>query len=229
MPLSEFSQKRPNSTLRPETWEKALAVKPAPVSDILHARGLHLQVMQYDIQPLDASMRLIGVARTMLSRPLVGMPAAGREYELLFDAIDTLQRGEILVTDEMNCCVWGELCSEVAAKKGSNGIVIDGFTRDVDDIKALGFPVYCRGHHMSDMLYHRVITGVNEPTICGGVSVWPGDLILGSTDGVVVVPVAVIEEVIEEAYAKSLTESVVRKALREGMSASDAYKKYGTL
>lgn len=226
---SEFSRRRPESALPSATWEKALAVKPAPVSDILHARGFHHQVMRYDVHPLDGSMRLIGIARTILSRPLVGAPVSGREYELLFDAIDTLQPGEILVTDEMNCCVWGELCSEAAAKKGCNGIVIDGFTRDIDDIKMLGFPVFCRGHHMSDMLYHRVITGVNEPTICGGVSVWPGDLIFGSTDGVVVVPAAVIEEVVDEAYTKSVTESVVRKALREGMSATDAYKKYGTL
>lgn len=229
MSASESFANRPEPALSAATWQKILQVKPSPVSDILHAKGLHAQVMRHDVQPLDGTMRLTGIARTMLSRPLVGKPAAGKEYELLFGAIDTLLPGEILVTDEMNCCVWGELCSEVAAKKRSNGIVIDGFTRDVEDVKNLGFPVYCRGRHMSDMLYHRVITGVNEPVICGGVEVWPGDLLLGSEDGVVVVPAAVIDEVIEEAYAKSETESVVRRALREGMSAGDAYKTFGVL
>jgi len=225
----EFSISNPQQAINPAAWAKIVQAKPAPVSDILHARGLHGQVMKHDIQPLEGTMRLAGVARTMLSRPLVGKPAAGQEYELLFSAIDTLRPGEVLVTDEMNCCVWGELCSEVAAKRGSNGIVVDGFSRDVEDIKKLGFPVYCRGRHMSDMLYHRIITGVNEPVICGGVAVWPGDLVLGSEDGVVVVPRDLIDEVIEEAYVKARTESIVRRALREGMSVSDAYEKYGAI
>ena len=229
MSSSEFSTNCPEQTIDAATWQKILQVKPSPVSDVLHSRGFHAQVMRHDIQPLAGAMRLSGIARTMLSRPLVGKPAAGKEYELLFGAIDTLRPGEVLVTDEMGCCVWGELCSEVATKKGSNGIVIDGFSRDVEDIKRLGFPVYCRGRHMSDMLYHRMITGVNEPVLCGGVAVWPGDLILGSEDGVVVVPASIIDAVIDEAYLKTQTESVVRRALREGMSVSDAYKRFGAI
>jgi 4-hydroxy-4-methyl-2-oxoglutarate aldolase len=229
MSSSEFSRTWPEQAVGASTWQKILQVKPSPVSDILHSRGYHNQVMRHGIQPLDGAMPLAGIARTMLSRPLVGEPVAGKEYELLFDAIDTLRPGEVLVTDEMNCCVWGELCSEVAAKKGGNGIVVDGFSRDVEEIKKLGFPVYCRGSHMSDMLYHRTITGVNEPVMCSGVAVWPGDLILGSEDGVVVVPAAIIDEVIKEAYAKTQTESAVRRALREGMSVKDTYKKYGVM
>jgi 4-hydroxy-4-methyl-2-oxoglutarate aldolase len=229
MSSSQFSRPCPEQAIDASTWDKILQVKPAPVSDILHSRGLHDQVMRYEIQPLDAQMRLAGIARTMLSRPLVNAPEPGKEYQMLFAAIDGLHPGEVLVTDEMNCCVWGELCSEVAEKKGANGIVIDGFSRDVEDIRKLGFPVYCRGRHMSDMLYHRMITGVDEPVICGGVGVRPGDLILGSEDGVVVVPATIMVEVIDEAFAKTKTESVVRQALRDGLSAGDAYKKFGVL
>jgi regulator of RNase E activity RraA len=79
------------------------------------------------------------------------------------------------------------------------------------------------------MLYHRMITGMNEPVLCGGVAVSPGDLLLGSEDGVVVVPATLIDEVIDGAYAMTETESAVRVALREGMSASAAYKKFGAL
>jgi regulator of RNase E activity RraA len=82
---------------------------------------------------------------------------------------------------------------------------------------------------MSDMLYHRVISGINEPVLSGGVSVFPGDLVLGSEDGVVVVPARHIEEVVAEAYEKATTESKVRVALRKGMSAGDAYKKFGVM
>ncbi len=229
MTSSAFSWTHPSAAVSAATWGKIMQIKPSPISDILHARGFHRQVMRHDVQPLDPTVRLAGIARTMMSRPLVGEPNAGREYELLFTAIDGLQPGEVLVTDETDCCVWGELCSEAAQHRGSNGIVIDGFTRDAEDIRKLGFPVYCRGRHMSDLLYHRTIAGLNEPVICGGVAVWPGDLMVGAEDGVVVIPGRYIDDVVAEAYSKSRTESKVRLALRDGMSAGEAYRKYGTM
>ncbi len=217
------------AAMRAETWRKALAIEPAPVSDILHARGLHRQVMRSDIQPLACGMRLVGLARTMASRPLVGEPRPGHEYELLFAAIDGLAAGEVLVTDETDCCVWGELCSEAAMRRGGNGAVIDGYTRDAAMVRRLGFPTFCRGRHMSDMRYHRTITALDEPVRCGGAPVGPGDLLLGGEDGVVVVPAALVEEVVEEAYAKAQEESEVRKALRAGMPAGEAYRRFGVM
>jgi regulator of RNase E activity RraA len=82
---------------------------------------------------------------------------------------------------------------------------------------------------MSDLLYHRTITGLDAAVVCGEVLVNPGDLVLGGADGVVVVPSAIIEDVVAEAYQKSRTESRVRTALREGMSVSDAYRRFGVM
>ena len=229
MAVPKFRLSRPSHAIEARTWTMIGKVAPAPVSDILHARGLHDQAMRFDIQPLHPGKPLAGIARTMISQPLVGDPRPGKEYELLFAAIDGLRPGEVLVTDRTDCCVWGELCTEVAIRRGANGAVIDGFTRDSAAVKRLGFPVYCRGRQMSDMLYHRVVTGIDEPVVSGGVQVWPGDLLLGSQDGVVVVPGRLIDEVIAEADAKSTTESKVRTALREGMSAAEAFKKYGVM
>lgn len=223
-----FRARRP-APLSAATWRKIARITPAVVSDILHAQGLHDRVMQFEIQPLDPATHLAGLVRTMSSRPLVGEPKPGREYELLFEAIDGLGAGEVLVTDRMDCCAWGELCAEAAMRRGGNGAVIDGFTRDSAELRRLGFPLWCRGRHMSDMLYHRVITGINEPVLSGGVAVHPGDLLLGSEDGVVVVPARRIEAVVDAAYAKSTAESKVRTALRRGMSAGAAYKKYGVM
>jgi regulator of RNase E activity RraA len=82
---------------------------------------------------------------------------------------------------------------------------------------------------MSDLLYHRTITALDTAVLCGDVLVHPGDLVLGGADGVVVVPAASIEDVIGEAYEKSQTESKVRAALRDGMSVSDAYRRFGVM
>lgn len=226
---SSFSPTYPSQALSAETWSRALALNPSVISDILHRRGLHRHVMRFDIQALDSSVRLCGIARTVSSRPLVDAPQAGREYELLFAAIDGLRAGEILATDRMDCCVWGELCSEAAMRRGGNGAVIDGFTRDSADIRSIGFPLFCRGRHMSDLLYHRQISAINEPVICGDVAVHPGDLILGAEDGALVIPAGLIEEVVTEGFEKAQKETRVRVALREGMSAGDAYRQFGVL
>jgi 4-hydroxy-4-methyl-2-oxoglutarate aldolase len=226
---TSFAPTRPAHVVSDGTWARIGAINPSAVSDILHARGLHHHVMRHDIQALSPDGRIAGIARTMSSQPLVGAPEPGREYELLFAAIDGLDAGEVLVTDDMGCCVWGELCAEAAMRRGGNGAVIDGFTRDSADIVKLGFPLFCRGRHMSDMLYHRRITALNEPVVCGGIAVRPGDLVLGAEDGVLVVPAALIDGVVSEAYEKLQTESKVRVALRDGMTAGDAYRRFGVM
>jgi 4-hydroxy-4-methyl-2-oxoglutarate aldolase len=225
-----FSPSRPAAAaLNVEIWSRIKTLSPSLVSDVLHARGIHNHVMRADIQALASGMRLFGVARTMTSQPLTRAPERGREYELLFGAIDGLSAGEVLVTDRMDCCVWGELCSEAAMRREGNGAIIDGFTRDSAEICKIRFPLFCRGRHMSDMLYHRTITAINEPVVCGDVAIRPGDLVLGAEDGALVVPANVINDVISEAYEKSKKESKVRTALREGMSASEAYRRFGVL
>jgi regulator of RNase E activity RraA len=224
-----FSPSLPFEAVSAEVWSHMGTLNPSAVSDILHARGFHNQVMRADIQALGAGMRILGIARTMASHKLTKAPEPGREYELLFGAIDGLSPGEVLVTDRMDCCVWGELCSEAAMRRQGNGAVIDGYTRDSADICKIGFPLFCRGRHMSDLLYHRTITALNEPVVCGGVTVHPGDLVLGAEDGVLAVPAPVIDAVVAEAYEKSLTESKVRTALREGMLAGDAYRRFGVM
>jgi len=225
-----FTPTPPAVGMAPETWAKLrVGINVSAISDILHARGLHQQVMRHDMQALDPTMRICGLARTMSSQPRVDSPEPGREYELLFAAIDGLLPGEVLVTDRADCCVWGELCAEAAMRRGGNGAVIDGFTRDSADICRIGFPIFCRGRHMSDLLYHRTITALDEPVLCGGVAVHPGDLMLGAEDGLLVVPAALIEAVVAEAYEKAQAESQVRVALREGMTAGDAYRRFGVM
>src|SRR5215475_12394060 len=147
--ITSFAPSRPTGALDGDIWAKARLLNPSAVSDILHARGKHDQVMRWDIQALRPGMHICGTARTMLSRPRTSAPEPGCEYELLFAAIDGLAGGEVLVTDQADCCVWGELCAEAAIRRGGNGAVIDGFTRDSTEICRIGFPLFCRGRHMS--------------------------------------------------------------------------------
>jgi 4-hydroxy-4-methyl-2-oxoglutarate aldolase len=215
------------TTLDEATWNDCLRVDSATVSDVLNARGIANKALAPGLAAVRPCDRTVGLARTMRSRPRETAPEPGREYGLLFEAIDGLRPGEILVTDSMDCCVWGELCCERAKVRGANGTVIDGYHRDTARVRASGFPVFSRGPHPSDMLYHREIVALDAPVHCAGVYVSPGDLIVADEDGLVVVPATLIAEVCTEAVRKADVETKVRTALRDGSSATEAYRRYG--
>ena len=166
---------RPES-IDPALWAMCLEVDTACVSDVLNARGIANKALRPGIRSVTGDARVVGIARTMRSRPREMPPDPGREYGLLFEAIDGLQPGGVLVTDEMGCCVWGELCCERALVRGANVTVIDGYHRDTVRVAASGLPVFSRGGHPSDMLYHRDIVAIDQPVHCGGVFVTPGNM-----------------------------------------------------
>ena len=120
-------------------WDACLNVTAAAVSDVLHKRGMSQRAMRPDIQSAREAVPVVGIARTMASKPCEQLPEPGHEYTLLFSAIDGLGRGEVLVTDAMGCCVWGELCTERAMMRNANGAVIDGYYRDSARVKRPAF------------------------------------------------------------------------------------------
>lgn len=116
--------------------------------------------------------------------------------------------GYVMVIDGKGChhrAYLGGLIASAAQAIGFEGIVCDGYVRDRDDCAAIGFPVYARG-----LLQRGPIKknrgNINIPVRCGGVTVTPGDLVVGDCDGVTVVPKDKIGEVMEKARAKGAYE-----------------------
>ena len=102
-------------------------------------------------------------------------------------AVDALGPDDVMVVSTCDWSFWGELLSTAARYRGCRGVVIDGYTRDTRAIKAMGFPVFCRGIHPADSLGRLDVTAHDVPIVCGGVAVETNDLILADDDGVVVV------------------------------------------
>ena len=191
-------------------WDGAEA---APVSDCLE-RG---NSMDGGIGPLDRSMRILGQARTV--RCMVGDNSA------LHAAINLLGPGEILVVDAggyLDRAVWGGLMTRAAIKKKIGGLVIDGAVRDSAEICALGFPCFARACVPCGP--HKNFGGeIDADIACGGVSVSPGDLIIGDGDGVTVVPLERIDETLEAFKALKAKEAKALSALEAGETLSDLY------
>jgi 4-hydroxy-4-methyl-2-oxoglutarate aldolase len=198
------------------------------VADVLDRLGYREQCLRADIRPLSRGMVAAGVARTVRTIPAPEL-ATTEPYKGEMAAVDALRPGEVMVVSECHWSFWGELLSTAARHRGCRGVVIDGYTRDTRAIIAMGFPVFCRGIHPADSLGRLDVVEHDVPIDCGGVLVQPGDLILADDDGVVVVPQGIAEHVLTAAEAKVRGEDLVRKALAEGMSVTEAFRRYGVL
>jgi 4-hydroxy-4-methyl-2-oxoglutarate aldolase len=210
--------------------ERCAALHPAVVSDVLDQLGYRQQVMAPRIRPLYPDARVAGRARTVRVEPVDGPPERAEDnYAMQLEAIESLAPDHVMVVSQIPVCFWGELLSLAAQGRGAQGIVIDGYTRDIDGIVALAFPTFVAGIHAADALGRAEVVEYGGRITSGDVAVDDGDLVLGASDGVVVVPVAVAEKVVGLAEEKVQGEDAVKLKLGEGMSVSEAYSRYGVL
>jgi regulator of RNase E activity RraA len=120
------------------------------------------------------------------------------DFLMIPEAMRQSRPGDVLVIDaggETKRSVWGEYFSTWAQGLGLAGLIIDGATRDVTDIEALGFPVFAR----ASTPRKPTMQGpgeVNVPVSCGGVCVVPGDIVVADREGVIVVPLRHLERVL---------------------------------
>jgi 4-hydroxy-4-methyl-2-oxoglutarate aldolase len=202
----------------------------AVLMDIMDAMGAREQSLDPGVRPLKADMRVWGEAVTMLLKAVDEPPE--RPFQLEMEVLDDLQPGQVIVAQcdaPRLSAFWGGLLSNAAVGRGGAGVVTDGGARDYAEIVSLGFPVFCRGLTPYDSQGRMDGTARDVAIMCGGVRVAPGDLVFGDTDGVVVVPAAMAEEVIRRASEKVRGEDTVREELRRGASMVETFRKYGIL
>jgi regulator of RNase E activity RraA len=202
----------------------------AVVSDVLDSAGLRNQVMDARVRPLFPNARVLGYAATVRLEATRTVPdERSEQYRLHLEAIERLSPGDVLVTSPTDVCFWGELMSIAAEQRGARGTVVDGYVRDVDRITELGFPTFCTGVSAADALGRSNVVELGGTVMCGGVEVSPGDVILGDTDGVVVIPAGSVSDVVIAGLSKTQGEDIVRAELRAGHSVSEVFQRYGIL
>ena len=212
----------------PELVERLEKLYTAVVADVLDRLGYRNQSMRAGIRPLFPQARAAGYALTVQAVPARELTPA-EPYRGELAAVDALRPLDVMLVSSCEWSFWGELLSTAARYRGCRGVVIDGYTRDTAAIIAMSFPVFCRGIHPADSLGRLEVAGHDVQICCGGVAVEPGDLVLADGDGIVVVPRAVSEQALELAEAKVRGEDLVRAKLAEGMSVTEAFRRYGVL
>jgi 4-hydroxy-4-methyl-2-oxoglutarate aldolase len=202
----------------------------AVVSDALDALSLRGQSPAVTLLPLTTDAVLIGRARTTLWADVEDDDEPPYAKELA--AVDACLPDEVFVAaagGSLRSAVWGELLSTAARSRGCAGAVVDGAVRDVRSMRAMGFPVFARGTCARDSRFRQKVVACDVPVVIGGTCFRPGDLVVADPDGVVVVPRQVEEEVLRRAWSKVIEEHALRRTIERGMTASEAYRRYGVL
>jgi len=205
----------------------------AVVGDVLDVMGAQRQFLPPAIKPLDPRTVLVGRAMPVLESDYASGegPVTGEPFGLMFEALDSLLPGEVYVATgaSLTYALWGGLMSTRARHLGAAGAILDGFVRDSEEIARLGFPVFAQGLYAQDQAPRGEVTDYRCPVHVGDVLVRPGDLLFGDCEGVLVIPREVESEAISRALEKARTESAVAKAIKDGMSAGDAFRKFGVM
>lgn len=210
----------------------------AVIGDIMDKMGYRHQFLSPKIQPLNEDMRIAGRAMPVLEADVFQEFSSdsqnkllNKPFGLMLEALDDLKEHEVYVCTgaSPDYALWGELMSTRAMKLDAVGAVVDGYSRDTKGILELGFSTFSHGRYAQDQAPRGKVIDYRIPIKIDGVRINPGDIVVGDMDGVCIVPKEIEKEVFLKALEKARGENTVRKAIKNGMSAVEAFEKYGIM
>jgi regulator of RNase E activity RraA len=210
----------------------------ALVGDVLDKLGYQHQFLPPAIKPLNKSMVVIGRAMPVLEADVFAEsievshnPLMKKPFGIMFEALDSLQKNEVYIcTGSSNpFALWGGLMSTRAIKLGAAGVVVNGYSRDTNEVEKLNFPTFSLGTYAQDQGPRGKVIDYRVAIEIDGVKIDPGDIVYGDRDGVLIIPGEIEKEAFEGAIEKARGEQLVKKALENGMSTVDAFKKFGIM
>ncbi len=198
------------------------------VHDVLRLMGYEHIVLPPSIKAIAPGTRLAGPAWTVsghIDRTRT------RDQTLLgwCTLLSKAPSGHVVVCQPNNheVALMGELSAQTLQARGVLGYVVDGGSRDTDLVLAQGFPVFCAFLTPADIVERWIPDRFSEPVTIGTCTITTGDYLLGDRDGVVVIPAAIVDEVVARTEEVVATESKMRRALVSGMDPVEAYRTYG--
>lgn len=210
----------------------------AVIGDVMDRLGFLNQFLPSNIRPLRSDMFIAGRAMTVLesdidqAQRLQGIGSfPDKPFGRMFEALDDLKKDEVYIcSGSCNAyALWGELMSTRAIQLGAAGAVLNGYSRDTNGILGLNFQTFSYGSYAQDQEPRGRVVDFRTPIQIGNVLVNDGDIVVGDIDGVCIIPRSVEKEVIELAAEKVSGEKMVQKAIIGGMSACEAYDRYGIM
>jgi regulator of RNase E activity RraA len=212
-----------------QMFEALRGVTTATLTTVLLKKGLR-KVWMTGTRPLAPNQpRVVGRAFTMRFIPAredVATPASWSSPRSTRAAIEEMPAGCIAVIDAMGvkeAGVYGDILSARMAKRGVAALVTDGVVRDAKSVLATELPVWCDGAAAPPSVASLHFVGWQEPVGCGGVGVFPDDIIVADDDGAVVIPAAIAAEVTEIAVEQERLEGWIMSEVDRGVPLPGLY------
>lgn len=219
------------SELSPNTLELLRHVSVATLCTQLFKRGLRNVFIQGIARLTDPSGgNLVGPAFTMRNIParedLDQISAFDNPEHPQRKGIESVPPGHVLVIDcrgETRVASGGQILTTRLKVRGAAGLVSDGPVRDSGPISEMDFPVYCAGGSAPLNLIHHHAIDLNVPIGCGGVAVYPGDIMVGDDEGVAVIPRHLADEVALDAAEQEKMEAFILERIEQGAALPGTY------
>ena len=212
------------------TRKQLAACSSATLSTQLFKRGLRNQVLQGVSRLTPNAPTMVGEAFTLRNIPAredldhIGVYEDPEHPQR--KAIEIAPKGSVLVIDcrgdARSASAGGILASRLAVR-GVAGLVTDGGLRDTPEIARRDFPVYCKAPAAPISLIGHHCVESNVPIGCGGVAVYPGDIIVGDGEGVIVIPHAIADEVAADTFEQEKLEEFVQQEIASGRPLPGTY------
>ena len=225
----------PLASVSDELLDRYRSISNATVLGQLLNRGYE-KVYMLGVESLAKGRRMVGRAVTLQylpSRPdlasiiATGKHGSGFNETPRWQALEALNKGDVLVADAMGMSktsTGGDVVFSRILTQDAEGLVTDGAVRDGHKVVRYGYPVFAGGSTPTVGEPNILPYQVNEPIQCGGVLVWPGDIILGDDDGVVVLPSALAAEIVDTCeHHDEVEQAVLEYTQRERVSPKHFY------
>lgn len=199
------------------------------LGDILDSYGYYHQILPPYIKAMKEGQKIVGYAMPVLMIDVFGPQKV--PFGKLTEALDQIEEDEVYICTggTKRCAYWGELLTTTAKYRGGTGAIIDGYHRDTRQIKEIDWPVFSQGGYAQDSSVRTQVIDYRCPIEIGNVIINNRDLIVADEDGVIIVPKKLEEIVIQEALKKIEGENLFVEAIKSGMTATEAFKKFGVL
>lgn len=205
------------------------AVSTATVTTILFKKGLR-NIWMRGTRPLGPNQpRVVGPAFTLRFVPAredLATPESWSSPRSTRAAIEDMPAGCVAVVDAMGITdagIFGDLLCARIVKRGVAALVTDGVVRDVSGVLATGLPVWCQGYAAPPSVARLTFVNWQEPIGCGGVAVFPDDVIVTDADGAVVIPRALLDDVVATAPEQERLENWILREIEKGASLPGLY------
>ena len=218
------------ASMRPETIERLRHVSTATICTCLFKRGLRRQFLQ-DVHCVgDCRANMVGPAFTLRYMParedLNGIEVFRDRAHPQRKAVEECPPGAVLVIDsrrDARAASAGAILVARLQARGCAGVVTDGGFRDSPEIATFAMPSYHnRPAAPTNLTVHQALD-INVPIACGDAPVWPGDVVVGDAEGVVVIPAHLADEIADEAVEMTAFEDFVTEEVGKGRSILGLY------